>query len=244
LALTPDKPETPDSSDKAFFREVDENLRRDRMEGFAKTYGLWIAIAIVLFLAAVGGWLYWQEQQRQQTAQRTEELTAVYNDIGAGNVEQASKRLEALEEDSNAMVRALALLTQAAISLEGNDPPAALEKYRAVAADGSIPDAYRNLGLIRATALEFDTIDPAQVIARLQPLVEAGNPWFGSAGELTAMAYLKQGQSEQAGRLFAAIAADGQVPETIRSRAVQIAGTLGIDASAALPQDGQSGINE
>jgi hypothetical protein len=236
LALTPDNPKTPDGPDRAFLREVDENLRRDRMEGFAKTYGLWIAIIMVLFLAGVGGWLYWQEQQRQQTAQRTEELTAVYNDIGAGNMEQASSRLEALEGDSDAMVRSLALLTQAAIALEGNDPPAALEKYRAVADDGAVPDAYRNLALIRATALEFDTIEPAQVISRLQPLVEAGNPWFGSAGELTAMAYLKQGEKERAGRLFAAIAADGQVPETIRSRAVQIAGTLGIDASAALPQ--------
>jgi hypothetical protein len=44
--------------------------------------------------------------------------------------------------------------------------------------------------------------------------------------------------------LFAAIAADRQVPETIRNRAVQIAGTLGVDASAAVPQTAQSGSNE
>jgi hypothetical protein len=244
LALTPDTPKTPDGPDRAFLREVDENLRRDQMEGFVKTYGLWIAIGLVLFLAAVGGWLYWQDQQRQQTARQSEELTAIFNDIGAGNTDQASERLQPLEEANNDVVRALALLTQAAIALEGNDQSAALEKYRAVADDGSMPDAYRNLGLIRATALEFDTIDPGQVISRLQPLVEPGNPWFGSAGELTAMAYLKQGQREQAGRLFASIAGDGQVPETIRSRAVQIAGTLGVDAGAALPQIGQSGNQE
>jgi hypothetical protein len=49
------------------------------------------------------------------------------------------------------------------------------------------------------------------------------------------MAMLKQGRKSEAGRLFAAIAADSQVPGSIRSRAVQIAGTLGIDASASLP---------
>jgi hypothetical protein len=49
------------------------------------------------------------------------------------------------------------------------------------------------------------------------------------------MAMLKQGRKAEAGRLFAAIAADKQVPESIRSRAVQIAGTLGIDATASLP---------
>ena len=85
------------------------------------------------------------------------------------------------------------------------------------------------------TALEFDTMKPEQVIARLEPLAKPGNPWFGSAGEMTAMAMLKQGRKAEAGRLFAAIAADKPVPVTIRSRAVQIAGTLGVDATASLP---------
>ena len=76
---------------------------------------------------------------------------------------------------------------------------------------------------------------PDQVVARLQPLAKSGEPWFGSAGELTAMAYLKQGRKAEAGRLFVAIANDRQAPESARMRAVQIASTLGFDASGALP---------
>ena len=68
----------------------------------------------------------------------------------------------------------------------------------------------------------------------MKPLAEPGNPWFGSAGEMTAMAMLKQGKKAEAGRMFAAIAADEQVPSSIRARAVQIAGTLGVDASASM----------
>ena len=49
------------------------------------------------------------------------------------------------------------------------------------------------------------------------------------------MALLKLNRKDEAGRLFAAMAADNKVPTTIRSRAVQIAGTLGIDATASLP---------
>jgi hypothetical protein len=52
---------------------------------------------------------------------------------------------------------------------------------------------------------------------------------------MTAAALLKQGKKTEAGRMFAAIAADKEVPATIRSRAVQIAGTLGVDASASMP---------
>jgi hypothetical protein len=77
------------------------------------------------------------------------------------------------------------------------------------------------------------------VVQRLEPLAKPGNPWFGTAGEMTALALLKQGQKDQAGRLFAAIARDKSVPDQIRERSVQIAGTLGIDESAALAAPAQ-----
>lgn len=222
---------TPDTSNETFLREVDENLRRDRMRDFAKRYGKWLIAGLVLFLAAIAGWIYWQDRQKQIAAGQSEELSAIFTDIGNNRLANARPRLQALEGSGNAVVRASALLTQAAIALEANDRATALAKYKALA-EGDTPEVYQQLGLVRATALEFDSIKPAEVIARLQPLAKPGEPWFGSAGELSAMAHLKQGQRQQAARMFAAIAADPAVPETMRSRATQIAGTLGVDATA------------
>lgn len=238
MALTPDTP------NEAFLREVDENLRRDQAADFAKTYGKWLVAAVVLFLAAVGGWLFWENRQQQQTAAQSEELMSIYNDIASGRTKQAQARLAPLKDSGNDIVSSLALLTEAAMALDRNDRNAALANYRAIADDKGMPESYRNLSLIRATALEFDTMKPEQVIARLEPLAKPGNPWFGTAGEMTAMAYLKQGQKEKAGRLFAAVAADPQVPETLRNRAVQVAATLGIEATAAPPSAAQPGSSE
>jgi hypothetical protein len=228
LALTPEIDET-------FAREVDENLRRDQMQDFAKKYGTWIAVGVILFLAAVGGWIYWKQHQRDVVQKQSEELSKIFADIGAGQAGSVSKRLDALEQADNDIVRASATLTSAAVALETNDRKTATAKYKSLAGDDSLPEAYQNLGLLRATALEFDTIKPEEVISRLEPLAKPGEPWFGTAGEMTAMAYLKLGKKDQAGKLFAAIAADKGVPDTLRSRAVQIAGTLGVDASASIP---------
>lgn len=235
---------TPDSPNESFLREVDENLRRDRMQTIAKRYGKWFVAAVVLFLIAVAGYLYWQNRQKEQSAKHTEELSAIYDKIGAGKIDDAKKALQPLEKSDDAMVRALALLTDSAIALDSNDRNLALAKYRAMQSDDDIPQAYRDLALVRATTLEFDKLKPEEVIARLEPLARSGNPWFGSAGELTAMAYLKQGQKQKAGELFKSIAEDKDVPGTIRSRAVQIAGTLGVDASKALTDTPQPGTNE
>jgi hypothetical protein len=229
LALPPADP-----SD-TFVREVDENLRRDQARDFLKKNGPWIVGALLLFLAAIAGWLYWQDRQQRQAGDETERLNTAMSQIGTGQTAEAEKQLGALAQSSAEGVSAAARLTDAAIALEQSDRKTAIDRYRSVMDDKGLAKPYRDLATVRLTALEFDQMKPADIIARLKPLAEAGNPWFGSAGELTAMAMLKQGRKDEAGRLFAAMAADNQVPESIRSRAVQIAGTLGIDATASLP---------
>jgi hypothetical protein len=225
----------PTDSNDTFLKEVDENLRRDRMMDFFKSYGNWIALGVVLFLAAVGGWIYWQEQRTKVASDQSEQLHSLLTDISSGRDQNVPQRVELLEKSHSDVVRASATLTDAAVALEKNNRSAAIAKYRELAGDTGIAQPFRDIATIRVTALEFDSIKPEEVIARLQPLARAGNPWFGSAGEMTALALMKQNKNAEAGRMFAAIAADSQVPSSIRSRAVQVAGTLGVDASASLP---------
>lgn len=220
---------------QSFVREVDENLRRDQTRDFLRTYGPWIVGAILLFLSAIAGWLYWQDRQAKRAEADTERLNTIMTDIGADQVANADRQLAPLAQSDAGGVRAAARLTRAAVALDKADRKTAIDEYRAVMDDAAIARSYRDLATIRLTALEFDQMKPEAIIARLAPLAQAGSPWFGSAGELTAMAMLKQGRKSEAGRLFAAMAADNQVPVSIRSRAVQIAGTLGVDATASLP---------
>ena len=76
---------------------------------------------------------------------------------------------------------------------------------------------------------------PEDVIVRLQELAKPESAWYGTAGEMTAMAMLKQNRRAEAARLFAAIGADANVPDPIRRRAAQVAGSLGVDATARAP---------
>ncbi len=225
----------PTDSNDTFIKEVEENLRRDRMQDFFKTYGKWVALGVVLFLAAVGGWIYWQEQRKREASEQSEQLHSLLTDLAAGRTQTVPQRVAQLETSHSDVVRASAMLTDAAVALEQNNRSAAIAKYRELAGDKDIAEPFRDVATVRLTALEFDTIKPEEVITRLQPMAKAGHPWFGSAGEMTALALMKQNKNAEAGRLFAAIAADSQVPSSIRSRAVQVAGTLGVDASASLP---------
>ena len=228
MALPSDPAET-------FVREVDENLRRDQMRDMAKAYGKWIVAAVILFLAAIGGYLYWQNRQQAQAAAESETMSAALDKAEAGNPKGAIAELAPIGSSSSDVNRASARLVQAALALRQNDRKTAIDIYRQLAAEEGLPQPYRDVATIRGTMTEYDSLKPDEVIARLSPLAEPGKPFFGSAGELVAMAMLAKGDRAGAGRLFARIAADPQVPQTIRARAVQIAGSLGVDATASLP---------
>ena len=225
----------PGETNESFIREVDENLRRSQAEDFFRRWGGWVIGAALLLLAATAGLLYWRNHRAEVAADQSEKLAAVISDIGAGNTGTVPQRLAEIERQGTDEWAGLAQMTGAALALQGGNRAQAIAGYRAVAANDDQPQGVRDAALVRGTALEFDQLKPEEVIARLQPLARADNPWFGSAGEMTALAMLKQNRRTEAGRLFAAVAAKKELPSSLRSRAVQIAGTLGVDATAQLP---------
>jgi hypothetical protein len=220
---------------EAFVREVDENLRRDQMADMAKSYGKWIVAAVILFLAAVGGYLYWQDRQAKQAIADSEAMSTALDKVADGDSKGAAIALIPLSESSNEVTRATALLGRAAVALRQNDRKKAIELYKQVADDDGLPQPFRDVATVRGTMTEFDQLKPDEVIARLSSLAQPGKPFFGTAGEMTGMALIAKGDKAAAGRMFASIAADTKVPGSIRSRAVQIAGSLGVDATASLP---------
>jgi hypothetical protein len=226
LAQPPDISET-------FLREVDENLRRDQLRDFFKKNGSLLFVAVILFLVASGGFIWWKQHQAERSEAQVEKLASIYQDIGKGNSSQAPQQLDELSKSGSKAVRASALFARAALALQQNDTRLATATYKSIAADSGLPAPYRDAALIRQTALEFDQLQPQEVISRLEPLAKPGEPWFGTAGEMTALAMIKQNKRQEAAQLFAAIARDKGVPDTIRARAMQVAGSLGVDASDA-----------
>jgi hypothetical protein len=218
------------ADNETFFREVDEELRRDQLQGFWNRYGLLVVAAVVLLLAAVGGAIWWQNREIVQAGERGEQLAAVFEDVQAGRTKAAAPKLDALVAEGGPGYKAAALLTKADVAVQNNDLKGATATFRQIAADGELAEPYRQLALIRQTALEFDALPPADVIRRLEPLAKAGSPWFGSAGEMVALAHLKANRPRAAAPIFAALARDERLPPSIRSRAVQMAGALGVDA--------------
>jgi len=236
LALRPDSKPSSTAEQRAlaqqdvFMREVDDALREDQLKDAVTRYGRLAAVALGALLLALGGWLWWREHQADQAGKVGEKFTLGLDQIEAGRLTAGYAELEPLAKDGPAGARAAAKLLQAGILLERGDKAQAGKLFAEVSADDATPKPYRDLATLREVATKFDSLPPDTVIARLKPLATPGNAWFGSAGELVGMAYLKQGRNDLAGPLFGQIAKDKTVPESLRGRARQLAGLLGVDA--------------
>ena len=228
---------TPTDSNAAFIREVDDEYRRDRMLSFWRRFGVGIATAVLAVVLLAGGFIYWQNSRHEQAGAQGEQLQDAYDALGVEQPAKATKPLTDLATSGRDGYRALALMTEADILLQKDDLKGAAAKFAAIANDEGSAKPFRDLALIRQTSAEFETLKPQVVIERMRPLAVTGNPWFGSAGEMMAIAEVRQNRADLAAALFDKIANDATVPQTIRQRAVQMAATLqadgGTDAASA-----------
>jgi hypothetical protein len=233
LALTPTDPRKDQeraATDEAFMREVDDAVRAGDLENFWRRYGRWLVAAVVIGLIAFGSWIYWQNQKQAAADANGEKFIAAVEKLDSGDEKGAMADMAVLAKADQPGYRAMAQIMIANTAAKNNNVKKAIADYAKVAADSSLPQSFRDMALVRQTAAEFDTLTPQAIVDRLKPLAKPGHAWFGSAGEMTAMAYMKMGKDNLAGPIFAQIAKQEDVPETLRSRAQQMAGSLGVDA--------------
>lgn len=220
----------PDRQEEVFMREVDDAVREADLQNFVQKYGLLIGGVLVVGLASLAGWIFYSNSLEEKSGIRSEEYVAAIDSVQQNNLDGAATALEPLQNAEQDGYRAAAKMMKANIALEKQDAKTAIAGYKAIVSDSDLPQPFRDLALVRQTVAEFDDLEPQKVVDRLKSLAVPGNPWFGSAGEMVAISYLNMDKADLAGPLFAQLAKDDNVPPTIRSRALQMAGQQGIDA--------------
>jgi hypothetical protein len=221
----------PSTEDEILMREIDEAVRKDDAQAFVKKYGLPVGSVLAVFLAGLGFYLlYWVPSQERAHEADSETIIQSLDASERQQFDEAAKTAQGLVNSENAGARTSARFILAGVALEQKKIADAVKLYKQIADDPDAPPAMRDLARVREVAANYDDRKPADVIARLSDLAVPGNPFFGSAGELVAIAHLEAGDKKKAAALFAQLAKDENVPESLQSRARQMAGYLGVDA--------------
>lgn len=207
------------------FREVDEDVRRDRILEIWKKYQWLIIAAAAAVILATGGWRayqYWQTRKAESASRHYERAIELSR---AGDSAQAQAELDRLVTKGPFGYRTLSRMRLAAERGKAN-PAEGAKAFDELAQDASIGPVFQDVAKLRAAILLMDTADPKDIRSRLEPLAQPGSPFRHTARELLALNALKANDAEAAGNWLDQIVADPETPPDLHELALKLQGLV------------------
>jgi hypothetical protein len=204
-------------SNENIFREIDEELRSDRMRALWRRFAPFViggAIAIVALVAVNEGWTWYTKSQSSQASQ---ELYAALDAAERGDLAAAQTQLDQVIADGSGGYPVLAEFRKAALLAEQGDIPAAVAAYDALANNQSNA-RLRELALLLAGNLLVDNGSLAGVEARIGTLATDDSQFRRVAREILGLAQYKAGDFAAAEANFQAVLDDPMATSALRSR--------------------------
>jgi len=196
------------------FREVEEDVRRERMERLWKAYGNYAIAALVLVFAGIGGWQLWDRHEQQERAKVAASFIAAQR---ITNPQAAASAFVDIARTAPKGYARVAQLAEAGAMFASGQQGSAIALYKQIAAEDS--GAIGMVARLRAAWALADTANRADLAELLKPLDQPGNAWRENAEEVLGYADYRAMDMKSALARYSSLAADPQAPDALRRRA-------------------------
>lgn len=200
------------------FDEVDEEVRRDQLKKLWDQYSLYIIAAMILIVAAVGGWRGYQYLEAKKAAEAGAAFDKAVELSEANKHAEAEAAFAELAAKAPSGYRVLARLRMAS-EVASRDAQAAAKLFDEIAADRSVGTAEQDLAKIRAAQLLLETAGYVDMKSRLEAAAAPDATFRHTARELLALSAWRANDATAARQWLDMIANDGGTPPSLRSRA-------------------------
>lgn len=210
------------SETDSFIEEVSEEVRRDRLWGYARRYG-WFAVVVILAVVGVTAWNEFRNAQETATAE------ALGDAVNAATSESSAEaRAAALMKvaEGSGDAKVVIEMRRAGALLEAGDAAGARSVLEDIA-NGSTDPVYADLARLKVLLLTGDEMSKDEKVAALDALSAAGAPFRPLALEQKAIVLMEAGDANAANAILSEILEDSQSPDALRARASQLLIALG-----------------
>lgn len=229
-----------DDSD-LIFREVDEDVRRDRLVAIWKRYGVHVIAGLVLVIVAVLGWQWFEGRRDAALKAQSERYQALLTAIEGKDPADTLAVLSGPESRGlEGIYATLAGFLRAGALARSGDHAAAAGLYDSLAADASDAHLAQYAAFLGA-AERFAAGDSDGALLALDRLSASDISLRPSAMELSAAIHLSLGDAGTARPLLEKLAGDAATPPAMRARVGDLLALLAKDEPAADVAAGPTG---
>jgi hypothetical protein len=205
----------------SIIREINEELKNDRLLAFLKKYKEAILIAIAV--SAIGILVYssWYNRKNRQ---REEITNAILEDIQSPT-KSSSLLVDALAEDAPVELKPILSIIKSGRNLyEVRDMTASAEELIELTKKLGVDIVWKDLATIIFASYRFRPTE--DLIEMLKPLTAEDRPFRFTALEFSAMNYASLGDYEKAIENLKKIIDDNEAPRSLRKRVVMLLGRI------------------
>ena len=226
------------------FREVEEDVRRERLEKLWKAYGNYAIAGLVLLFAGIGGWQFWQRHELEERQKFSDSFLAAQR---ISNPQTAASTFADLARNAPKGYGMVARLSQAGAMFTSGQRAGAIDLYKQIAKDDNGPIG--SVARLRAAWALSESASRTELAELLKPLDQPGNAWRPNAREVLAYADYRAMDTKSALAKYNELALAPESPNGLRARARAMAdflknggamsyGTVPADAVPAAPGPG------
>jgi len=213
------------------FREVDEDVRRDKAAEFWSQYQTYVYAAAALIVLATAGYRFYDYRRTAAAEAAGAAFQQALKLDADGKGADAKSSLAQLQNDAPSGYRMLARFAAAADTVKA-DPKAGAEAYDALANDSAVDPLFREAARLRAALARLDAGDVTSAKGALETLASATGTYRDTARLALGALALKDKDYKVAGTWLDQVVADPLAPQTERSSAETLLGVVASNAPA------------
>lgn len=203
-------------AEKAFFDEVDEEVRNERFKELMNKYsGVILAVLVVVLSFAVGyekigAWRLNKAEQKSMQYIQAASTTPNYEDNIAA--------LENIVATETGLYRDISHLQIANILLDNNQTEKALEVLETIHKSNNVNSKIREIVAIKLATYKIDTAKYQEIEQLLVPVIQANGAWAAMAKELLAMSAIQNKDMAKAKVLYQELLTNGNISDDFKLR--------------------------
>ena len=204
---------------EAFIREIEEEVRRERLTNLWKQYGSLFLGGLAALVVVVGGWQWYTAYQLDRTQTAGAQFQEAVQLLEGKKKPDGLAGLEQIAKEGTPGYATLAKLRLAAEHREAGKSDEAVALYTEIAGNTSADRLLSSFASLQVASLKIDNGTWTEAENRLNELADESSPWRYTARELLGLAAFKHKRWADARQTYAGLLSDQQVPQTMKQRA-------------------------
>jgi len=195
------------------FREVDEDIRKERYINLFRKYGVYVIAIIVIIVGTLAGIQFYSGYQ----VNKNEMLFAEYINIIEKNSDDTLEKLSDSGDTSNLFLNGMYLLKRSDLLVASGQIDQATLLLSEAIENNALNKIHNDVAIYKLLMINIETLSIEEIKSYQNKLISEVDAFYLTE-ELIAIKFLIEGQKEDAIKKFSELSTNNSVPIEIKNR--------------------------